>query len=116
MHPILQMFRDVVQGKAPIGARRSGSWPRVRKEHLCKFPACAVCGEKKKKVEVHHIKPFHLHPSLELDPANLITLCESMDNGMSCHQMIGHLGNFKSINDEVLVDAPHWARKISTRP
>ena len=116
MHPLLLHIKHRLQGKIPAGSARSGKWPTVRKEHLAKFPACEVCGETKKKIEVHHKMPFHLKPELELDPANLITLCESMHNGVSCHLLIGHLGNFKSLNSAVEKDAGDWNRKIKSRP
>ena len=33
-------------------------------------------GLAKKKLNVHHVKPFHLYPQLELDENNLITVEE----------------------------------------
>jgi hypothetical protein len=49
----------------------------------------------------HHKKPYHLHPELELDPNNLITLC--MEN--LCHIDIGHGDSFKAYNPNVAEDA-----------
>ena len=69
-----------------------------------------------KTLEVHHIKPFHLHPELELDFNNLITLCESGANGIVCHRAIGHLGNYRSFNIDVKEDAKKIGEKIKTRP
>lgn len=100
--------------KVPKGAKRSPEWPKVRKAHLAKFPTCAMCGTKN-KLEVHHIKPFHLHPELELEPSNLITLCESKVDA-NCHLLFGHLGNFKSLNATVIHDAKAWNEKIKDRP
>jgi len=102
-------------GKVPAGNKRSTHWPTIRKEHLEKNPLCAVCGGKE-HLEVHHIRPFHLHPNLELDPSNLITLCESKSNGVNCHLLFGHLGNFKSFNVEVQKDSKEWIKKITDRP
>ena len=113
--PFLQHVADVARGKIPADARRSGEWPKARSAHLADYPACAVCGERQ-KLEVHHIRPFHLHPDLELDPANFITLCEDDDDGVNCHLFFGHLGNFKSFNVDVAADAAHWSQKIATRP
>lgn len=96
-------IKDVVQGKASLGKKRSPKWPQVRKEHLKKFPYCAACGETN-KLEVHHIKSFSEYPELELSPTNLITLCESKSFGITCHQFIGHLGNYKKINPDVIQD------------
>lgn len=98
-----------------FGAVRSPQWSRVRAEHLKKYPACAVCGETKKNIEVHHKFPYHLDPSKELDPNNLITLCESKNNGIVCHRAIGHLGDYKSFNPEVEMDAQKWYTKIKNR-
>jgi hypothetical protein len=48
------------------------------------------------------MEPFHLHPELELDPGNLITLCMGTNE---CHLTIGHGGDWKSFNGTVLSDA-----------
>jgi 5-methylcytosine-specific restriction endonuclease McrA len=112
---IVSHIKDRVQGKVPAGARRSGKWPKVRADHLAKHPTCALCGGNR-KIEVHHIKPFHLHPALELEPTNLITLCESGANGINCHLAFGHLGSFKSVNSEVVADSSHMGNKIKNRP
>lgn len=74
-----------------------------------------MCGGEE-KLEVHHIRPFHLHPDLELDPDNLITLCEAGHDGSNCHLLFGHLGNFKSFNVDVRADAAHMGEKIENRP
>ena len=97
------------------GSKRSGRWPAVRAKHLKINPSCAVCGANK-HLEVHHIKPFHAHPELELDPQNLITLCENNRNGVNCHLLFGHLGSYKSFNEAVVSDAAQWRAKISKRP
>jgi hypothetical protein len=106
---------DAAQGKHPLTARRSGSWPRVRAEHLKAHPACAVCGGTD-KLEVHHKRPFHLQPELELDSANLITLCEANKDGVNCHLFVGHLGCFKAFNPAVDDDAAAWEQKLKARP
>jgi 5-methylcytosine-specific restriction enzyme A len=115
MRELIKHVRDRIVGKVPSGSKRSGHWPTVRKEHLEKNPKCAVCSGNK-KLEVHHIRPFHLHPDLELNPNNLITLCESKDNGVNCHLLFGHLGNFKSFNVNVKRDSINWISKILNRP
>lgn len=53
----------------PHDHERSPEWPHVREEFLKACPACAACGGTE-DLNVHHIQPFHLHPELELDPAN----------------------------------------------
>lgn len=76
-------------------------------------PFCAVCGGKV-KLTVHHIRPFHLHPDLELSHENLVTLCEAP--GHNCHLIWGHLLNYRSFNVDVITDSAQWNEKIKTRP
>jgi 5-methylcytosine-specific restriction protein A len=89
---------------------RSGKWPTVRKRFLAVHPACAVCGTKK-NLEVHHVIPFNIDPSKELDEENLIVLCDDR-----CHLLFGHLMVFTSYNIHVREDAKAWAKKIENRP
>ena len=113
---IIKHLVDAAKGKHPLSSKRSGHWPAARKAHLEKFPTCAVCGSAD-DLEVHHIRPFHLHPDLELDPSNFVTLCESKRvAGLNCHIIFGHLGNFRSWNVNVLADAAQWLLKITSRP
>lgn len=112
---ILKNIKDICQGKARVGNFRSTKWTQVRKKFLESNPKCAVCGNIK-KLEVHHKKPFHKHPELELNESNLITLCESKKNGVTCHLLFGHLGNYKSINTRVDEDVKTWNNKINNRP
>lgn len=113
--PIIKHLVDAAKGKHPLGTARSGHWPTVRKQHLALHPTCAMCGGAD-KLEVHHIRPFHLHPNLELEPTNLVTLCEANKGGANCHLLFGHLSNFKSFNVDVLADSAQWNQKIKTRP
>lgn len=115
MTNLLKNLKDAVQGKAALGETRSSKWPGVRDAHLKLHPACAVCGGTK-TLEVHHIVPFNKDPSLELDPKNLITLCESSVGGVTCHLFFGHLGNYKSYNAKVATDAKAWALKLRNKP
>ena len=93
------------------GIKRSPEWPKVEKEFLLSEPNCKVCGLSH-PVQVHHILPYHYcvalgRRDLELNPKNLITLCES-EMGFPTedhHLYIGHLGDFKSSNLNVLNDA-----------
>src|SRR5271166_4424831 len=109
------MIKSNDKDKVPKGAKRSSDWRTLRKEFLKVFSKCALCGGKK-NLEVHHILPFHLYPGHELDFNNLITLCENKKDGVNCHLLFGHLGNFKSFNRHVRIDAIEWARKIINRP
>lgn len=112
---IVQHIADALQGKHSLLTRRSGRWRAVRAAHLAAHPACEVCGGAD-KLEVHHKQPFHLNPALELDPANLITLCEANKGGVNCHLHFGHLGCYRAFNPDVAVDAPAWRAKLAARP
>ncbi len=112
MLDVLKTITDRMQGKAPKGAKRSSKWRKVRKEHLKNNPCCAVCGQQK-KIELHHIIPFHLAPDLELDPRNLISLCSSGKYGIkSCHILFGHRGSWKKFNASVREDAYIWNHRL----
>lgn len=112
---IIKHLKDLAQGKAQKGQLRSTKWASIRKKFLESNGKCAVCGGIK-KLEVHHKKPFNQNPELELDVDNLITLCESKKNGVTCHLLFGHLGNYKSINKNIDQDVKEWNNKIRNRP
>lgn len=97
-----------------FGAIRSSRWPATRKNHLKLYPNCALCGGNK-IIEVHHKKMFNKNPELELEPSNLITLCESGKNGIVCHRAFGHLGDYKTENPDVELDVVMWREKILNR-
>ena len=99
--------------KKPMDNKRSSRWPALRRKFL-KGKVCAVCGGKK-KLEAHHVIPFHLDPVRELDETNLIALCEG-NRDINCHLMVGHLGSFKSCNVKVFLDSHTWNEKIRNRP
>lgn len=80
---------------------RSPEWPGVEHKFKSVNPTCAACGGTK-LLQVHHVEPFHLHPELELNAANLITLCMGTNE---CHLKIGHGDNFKDANPNVREDA-----------
>lgn len=88
---------------------RSPEWSATRKEHLKSHPRCAVCG-KRKGVEVHHIKPFHLFRCLELDPLNLKTLCRRH------HFVVGHLEYWKSYNPRLDETISYFKNLLESRP
>lgn len=74
---------------------------------------CRGCN-RRDNLNVHHIVPFHINRGLELDPSNLITLCENKT--LNCHLWIGHLGNFVSYNVNVANDADIIRQRITERP
>lgn len=91
-------------------AYRSPKWKTVRKEFLENNPSCAACG-RISKLEVHHIEPVHVNPDRELDPSNLITLCDN-----PCHLVFGHLLNYKSWNESVVNDCSVYLNKVKNKP
>ena len=111
-----------------FGRERSPDWPRVAQEHLLREPACVSCGYTGQELQVHHIRPFHLYPDLELDPHNLITLCEV--KGGEHHLLLGHLDDWGSYNLNVRYDVkrfhkenakqikaePAWQQEVRLRP
>jgi hypothetical protein len=93
----LKWIHDLTRGKpAHI---RSPRWHQAEKEHLAREPECQRCGASV-LLQVHHIMPFHLQPELELEPGNLITLCEE-GGYLNCHFVHGHNGDWKSFNVRV---------------
>jgi len=58
----------------------------------------------------HHVVPVHIDPSRELDPENLVTLCEGPS--FNCHLFFGHLRNWSSFNPDIRKDAEEWRKKL----
>jgi hypothetical protein len=78
---IVSQFRTLAVKK-----KRSSKWSSLQKDFLQSHPVCEICGTNK-HLQVHHKKPFHLYPELELEESNLVTLC--MDK-KECHLRIAH--------------------------
>lgn len=105
-------FSDLLTGKISLGSRsRSPQWTNVRRKFLKEHSRCVVCGSSQ-NLNVHHIKPYHLHPELELEKNNLITLCENYKKGIHCHLLVGHLGDYRKINPQCVEDAKFWNSKL----
>ena len=105
------MLYRIINWFANLGSGRSSQWPAVRKKHLEKEPNCCVCNSKE-ELNVHHIIPFHIDATKELDENNLITLCEKNN----CHFLFGHYLNWKSYNPTVVKDSKEWRERIKNRP
>lgn len=88
---LFRRLKYALEGRSPL-------WNKTRKKHLKENPNCCAC-ETIYNLEVHHIKPFEFYPDLELEPTNLITLCEY------CHLVLGHFKNFRTYNPYVVVDS-----------
>lgn len=109
-----EIKESLIDGKREWKNKRSKEWPNIREAHLKENPTCSVCGSKV-SVEVHHIRPFHLAPELELEFDNLISLCESKKYGVNCHLFFGHLGNYKTANPHLREDVKRWQDRFSER-
>lgn len=96
-----------------LAVRRDPKWPAVSKAHLAQHPHCAACGARD-DVVAHHKVPVHVDPTRELDPENLITLCEGPT--LNCHLWCGHLGHWRSWNKQVKRDAVRFHGRVVTRP
>lgn len=90
--------------------KRSPHWPAARRAHLKAHPACEACGGTE-RLEVHHERPYHLHPDLELVESNLVTLCEKP--GRNCHLWFGHAGQWRGYNPHVRQDAATYRRRVA---
>ena len=88
---------------------RDPRWKTVRAKHLADHPTCEACGED--EVEVHHIVPVEVIPERELDPANLITLCDRH----GCHFAFGHLYDWRAWNPQVRKDARRQLIRVAHR-
>ncbi|HZF20865.1 MAG TPA: hypothetical protein VEZ43_00175 [Dongiaceae bacterium] len=102
----------MIFGSKKPRVQRSHQWPRTRKTWLLVHNSCAACGTIK-KLEVHHLRPVHLAPELELDPSNFLTLCETADN---CHHTFGHLRDWKAYNPSAITDSAQFLRELQARP
>ena len=98
------MKNPAVQLRKPR-LKRSPLWRKTRRDHLKREPVCRACGTDL-NLEVHHIKPFHLRPELELDERNLITLCER--SGRDCHYVFGHFHDWRKFNPNVRNDVVRY--------
>lgn len=114
---MLRLFKKIfafcnltVEELVVLSTPRSKEWKKIRSEHLKKNPNCAVCGNTKNVVP-HHIVPFHIDPTKELDLSNLITLCEG--DTFNCHLFFGHFRNWTKYNPFVVEDANQWSKKIN---
>lgn len=105
----MEFLRIVGDDIGSLGIPRSSGWKLARKNHLKAHPKCIVCGSTRNVVP-HHVVPFHVDPSMELDPDNLVTLCESPS--FNCHLFFGHLKRWDRHNPDILKDAEEWRRKL----
>ena len=102
----------IVAARYCVAAARSGHTSNASTSRSSRSASRAAS---RRRVEVHHIFPFHIcvvvdRPDLELDERNLVTLCgQSHDRGVGDrHLLLGHFDDWESMNVWV-------RRKASTR-
>lgn len=110
LNPLARIVRKF--GASVVARKRSSQWGTKRAQHLRREPRCSACGASQ-FLAVHHIIPFHVDPSRELDDTNLITLCENAGN---CHLIFGHLKDWKAYNPHVRATAESMLQLIRNRP
>lgn len=89
---------ELASAAGPMQAPRAPEWEALRHAHLEREGWCRFCGATG-HLQVHHIRPVHLFPELELESRNLITLC--MTPGHECHLREGHLGSWWKWNRHI---------------
>lgn len=106
---MINFLRDFFDPAVFGGAKRSPKWRQTKKAFAKFSPKICPCGSKK-RIQLHHVIPFHIAPELELDFSNLIWLCSK------CHLLIAHLRFFPSWNEDVRKDMEWLKQKITNRP
>lgn len=86
------------------GTPRSPKWPALR-AHFIRGKCCQGC-EATRDLEAHHVVPYHIDPSRELDENNLICLCRE------CHFQLGHLRDWSASNPYVWYDATVYLQRL----
>lgn len=88
------IFRILNSGTSFVILHSDYEWRKAREKHIEIETTCQMC-ETDKKLEVHHIVPWHVSTDLRYDPENLITLCRA------CHFRFGHYLNWKDFNPNI---------------
>lgn len=109
------LFRHVTISPAAPGRIHTRAWRTVRRAFLQAYPTCAACGSRS-RVRAHHVVPVSVDPSRELDPNNLLPLCESYEQGVNCHLFFGHGGTWQQVNPNAVADAFNWRAARTIRP
>lgn len=68
---------------------------------------CAYC-RSDKQIEIHHIEPVSVNPTLADSWANMIPLCKK------CHLAVGHAGNYKTSYVQNVRALCHVAQIVKT--
>lgn len=86
MNWVLSFFQD-----REFGAR-SSAWASFRNKNI--KGKCEIC-DSRFFLELHHVKPYHLFPELELDPNNVVTACRKH------HFEFCHFFDWKKFNKDI---------------
>lgn len=89
---------------------RTAGWKLVRAAHIKLHPACEVCGITTGRIDVHHIVPFAVDPSLELVESNLMTLCREH------HLVWAHAGSWRRYDSKIVEAVIWWRTRRLTNP
>ena len=84
---------------------RSPKWETVRRHYIKSHGECEACGART-DLNVHHIRPFHLFPELELSESNLITLCRKH------HFELGHKKDWSDYDVDVRAHAAELRKSL----
>ena len=73
------------KGFQPKTSLRDPGWKCTAERWKLLHPECRFCGAIE-DVEVHHVTPVHVEPSLEMDSRNLMSVCHKCHrSGSRCH-------------------------------
>ena len=91
------------------GAVRGPLWSKTKREYAKIHPkVCPFC-KTTKKIELHHIFPYHLFPQYENSFWNLVWACRD------CHFKFCHHLDWSAFNPNVLEDIKWYKEKIENR-
>ena len=101
------LLKAEASGWNPATILHSGwDWRKTRKGFIKLQPCCQMCGSVK-KLQVHHVFPWHLFEDLRYEYDNLITL------DRDCHFKFGHQNNWKLYNPGI-VELVRVSQQFST--
>jgi 5-methylcytosine-specific restriction enzyme A len=93
---ILRDALGVDRGLVAPDVRRDPRWAKESREWLAEHAECELCGHDAiEDLEVHHERPYHLFPELEMDRQYWHALCRRPHD---CHRLWGHLSDFSLYN------------------
>ena len=102
-------FRQRDPGVVAAGVPRSSGWGPWVKAFL-RGKSCIACGQRE-GLTGHHVVPYHLDPSREMDPKNVVPMCADR-----CHLVHGHFNDYSLANPTVREDcAAYLAKRMAAK-